>query len=43
MLAPENKLKRLNIPTIHLSCFQTNPKNFYRRLITQDKTWKLRN
>ena len=38
-LMPDHKQKRVNISRTLLTRFQANPKNFYRRLITQDKIW----
>ena len=30
---------RVDISRILLNCYQANPKNFHRRLVTQDETW----
>ena len=39
MLIPENKLKRGDISWTLLTRFLVNPKNFHRKIITQDENW----
>ena len=39
MLTSEHKLEKVDISRTLLTRFQVNPKNFHRRLVTQDESW----